>query len=499
MSGAAAAETGVSPAFGSTWVDDPLVLGTIQVAEHKPDFSELDYIDDADEVANLSDNGILMRTNRDETTPHNPVQVDPTKVVDSEYTDFPRGITYDDDNDSSTDEVAVEWHDPTHWSTSDATNGSISLSEDGDAMRVSTSSVASGETVTATLDLSTVGSEDGTISDGMSRKFVQGAMEIDSLPSGVLVEVAVRDSAGTEVVATADPSGDATTEKVLAASTGKKVGQARVGELESQQSKTLDDIQVVEIRVSETDADILLKGFNVENPSEWVYGTQEYRNSDGDVDTQDVTEPSGTVGIIGLDTLPSTWDNATLKDVVYDVELRASEVPSEQIHARTDDAPESLERGKTLEFVVECEWPTAYALETVSASDLMTEVSLGSSRYLRFDYAKNATDIDPDSDPWSTIEDTISWTDATGSLGSVGSDSTLATGLNADNRDAVRVKVNLSETELTSALGGGSGAAVSSGGSGDSGGDGIGLFTVGLGSILGIGALFRRKIMSVFA
>jgi len=84
-------------------------------------------------------------------------------------------------------------------------------------------------------------------------------------------------------------------------------------------------------------------------------------------------------------------------------------------------------------------------------------------------------------------------------MGSVGSTSTLATGLDASNRDLARMEINLDETELSTALGSGGGAAVAAGGSGNSGGGlSPGAIWVAVsGTALGLIATFRKQIAGI--
>lgn len=494
----AAAETGELADgelnFASDYVHNPHLTGSITVDRHESAFAQLDYTADDETTANLNEDGVVLAEQADADTPHNPVTLEARYFETPEYTAFPRGTTYDDDADTSTDEVPVEWHDSAHWTTTGATNGTISLTDgDNDTLVVSTSSVAAGETVKATFDLSTVGSSDATITDGMSRKFLQLVEDTDALPSGSIIEFAIIDSAGAEVAAKIEAGGDTSLVNVLGASTQtSRASQVRVGDLEDDQAVTLADIQKFEIRVKEASAGTTIHGLNLERAEQWVYGSEEYTNSDGDVDVQDVIEPAGAFTIRELTTIPAPLDSAAIRNVKYDVELRASELPAEQVWAQVNETPSTYDRPNELEIVAEFEWPSAYALD-VAAAKAMDEVKVPSSRILEGSAATGIADIDE----WSDIEDTISWTDKTGSYGAVGTDVTLLTGLASADRTAARTRVVLSDDELADAK--------SSSSSGDSTGavavgDGGGfnwMPTALVGSIAGIVFFARNWIRGV--
>jgi hypothetical protein len=472
----AALGTGVAPvaaqnsiddlAFSSDVVDAPYITGTVTVETTEPDMAQLDHIDDSGEVTPLSDYGIVLAESTDEDSPHNPVTLRASDIQADEFSAFPRGITYDHDSDTSTDEVDVSALDADLWSTDvSSTAGSMSVSSPSEGrLKISTSSQTSGDVAIATFDLATAGSEDATITSGVDRKYLQMIADVDVLNTGATVEVRVEDSTGSQKVATIATGADETTSSVLLSSTGaSQVANARLGEL----ATDLSDIEKVRIAVLDANVDMTLDGLNLERESEWVFGSEEYLDSDNNVDTQDVTEPRGTYSITGLGTLPSALASAPIEGVKYDVWLSATEVPSEQVHAEVRSSPDSYDRSQVLDWVVEYEWPSAYDL-SVSAGTLRNVTALPSSRYLVAEVATGIADIDPDADDSiETQVDNISWTDRSGSLGSVGDRNDLLTGLVSSDRTAVHIEALLSEDEVSTAtdVGAGAGGAVAVGGS----------------------------------
>lgn len=491
-----------SIAWDSDLVQDPYARGTVTVAEHGPDYSELDYTSDDGSITSLSEYGIVLARDPDSDSElHNPVTYSPADLSASDLTSFPRDLKYDSDSDGDIDEDddPVSWTDSSMWSKdASGSAGSGTLSDaDGDALTFTTSGQTSGDVVTWSFDLATVGDSDATITSGIPRKFIQLIRDIDTLESGVSVEYALVDSTGAEVVARDDPSGDTATDPVLAAATGNAiVSQPRAGELESAQSEDLSDIQTIEIRIRDANASVTLHALNAQREQEWTFGTYETTDSDGNVVTETYTNPSGSVSITSLSTLPDVFSGATIEGVTYDVEMRASELPSDQVYAQRSDTPDTYAQSNEIEIVSEFVAPVAYDLTDVTFEDLVDETELAQSRYLEQSVATGISEIED----WEDIEDEITWTGRTSRYGSVGETVTLLSTLASSDRTATRSRVALSDDELDTATSG----SGSSGGSGVvvvSGSGGINfnaLLTLIMGSIGGAALLFRSKVASLF-
>ncbi len=496
--------------FSADVAHDPWVPGTATVTETTGDMDSLEYVADDGEVASLEDHGIVLarRPETDTDTPvaHNPVTFDAASIEGDEYHSFPRGVTYDDDADSSTEEVAVEWHNSSHWSTSNATNGSISISEgDGKSLAISASGMASGETVTATLDLSTVGSSDATITEGMSRKFLQEVFDVEQLPSGSSVVFALVASDGTEVTVSIDPSAsDTSAVDVVATATGDaQVGQPRVGEVESKQGVTLPDIQQVEIRISEADAAIDLHALNVERETRWQFGEVETVNADDELETEQVETPSGSFSITSLKSFreSSAFSNATVKGIKYDVEQLASALPDDATLAREKSA-ERYDYDRRVEVVHTFDGPTAYDISRTISKLLDTQL-LPSSRYLTVEVATGLGD-DPfrDSDgnaDWEAVEN-AGWTSKGSNYSALDKQVEALSGLAvSDETIAIRLQLGLSEEQFGNYFG--DDVAVAVGAAGDGGG-GLGenidvMMTVIMGTLGGLAVFFRKNILGL--
>ena len=447
--GVAAAEGGLTLDEGSEKVNDPYITGTETIAEHQGDMSQLEYVADDGEVASLKDDGIVMarrpETDSDVPVAHNPVTFSAANIESEEYTAFPRGATYDDDADADTDEVDVSALEATHWTTANASSGSISVTESDGALSVSASAMAGGETVTARFDLSSVASEDVSITDGVPRKWLQVVMDVDALPAGSSVVFGIEDSTGTKATAAVDPSGDESNVDDLATATGTSlVREARVGELEDAQSVDLEDITVLEIAIKEADAGITLHGLNLERESRWTFGTVESVNSDDELEENDVEEPSGSVSITSLKSLDGTpFASATIRDLKLDVEQRASELPSGQTLARTEPA-DAYDRDKILEVVRVFEWPTAYDLSS-ALDKVLDEVALPASRHLTVEIASGTGEVED----WDDVDAVSSWTSKTSSYdAAIETDVELSTTPTVGDRVVVRYELLVDDNEL---------------------------------------------------
>jgi hypothetical protein len=481
--GSAAAASTVN--YGDSEVaHDPRFLGTVTVEDHESDMSELQYVADDGSVVDLQEHGIVLRQrpDTDTTTAHNPVSLMASAFETDEFWAFPRGVTYDDDGDDSTDEVDVSALDSTHYSTS----GSALTVENPDdhELRFVTSSISSENT--ATLDLSTVGSTDGTIDDGIDRKFFQVVADVDQLNAGALVEARITSTGGsTKTVTVVDSDGDTSTEGVLFSATGdSKVGEARLGEL----STDISDIETVTFAFSGGDVDLTLHALNLEKETRWQFGEQEIVNSDDEIETETVEGPSGQFSITSLQTLDGTpFEDAAITSVDYEAEMRASEMPAANHYVEVSDA-ERYDEPKKAKVARVFEWPTAYTLST-SVDKLVDEVELPQTRYVQVAVAVGASEIDELSDT-----DDLSTTSRTSNYDAIGNDVDMATAVTSGDRVISVHEVLLTESEASSFTASSSGAAVAVG----SGGGNNGLLAVVGGGLIAAAVWFRSNIMALF-
>lgn len=434
--GVSAQETTGELNFGSDFVQDPWIEGTTTVAEvDRESMGELDFVADDGTESSLAEMGGVLAPRDEEDQPHNPIRLRGDLIHSNEYTSFPRDETFTNADDEEEDLNAV---DATHWTVDESgTTGSLTLNTvtsdpDGDALEV--------QAVNADGDIGTATFTDFEISSGEMRKYLQLVVNVRDLPSATTVTFVVRDSDGDERTARIDSAADRSEDGVVANEVADGVVfQTQVGDLNG--SAEMNTIEEFEIQVENGDVDLLLSAINLERESRWEYGTQEYLNSDEEVDTQTMYEPAGQFAITSLDTLGSRFDSATLGDVEYDVHYYARELPSENINFEFSDA-ERYDQEYRFEAVYNFEIETHYDLGH-QLDRLADEQLYPSSRYL-------ATEIVTDQDEQVALEDVedLDWTDVSTEYdGSIGDEGELSTALSAGTVDAVHFDILVKEDE----------------------------------------------------
>jgi len=186
--------------YASDYVANPYVSATVNIAEHKADYSSaLMYEDDDGNDTELP--AVLDERDpddEDETT-ENLYGVRPDAVGADSYVDFPRDTTREDADGDTVDISAV---DADEWTTS----SSAIVVEDGgletQSIRIAGSGVSSGTTETATFQPS----EFEAITDDVAKRVFAVGLNVDALPAGSLVEIKAVDSAGNSKTKTVDPS-----------------------------------------------------------------------------------------------------------------------------------------------------------------------------------------------------------------------------------------------------------------------------------------------------
>ena len=378
---------------------------------------------------------------------------------------FPRGQQYDasGDGEAETDVTAL---DAEHYTTSSATNGSITVADaDSDvspALRVSTSGLADGETVTATFS-------DVNIQSDAAKRIFAGIASLPQLDANVTVEFVARDDDGDEKVQKAVAGGDTSTTGVFAASTGNGfVFGDRNADLPTAGSGdgNFDSITEFEIRVSASggagDAEVVLTGLDIERKSLWSFGSYVENEGSDDEKTVERTHPSGEFTVTSLDTLGSTF---TADDVVfYDVRqpmrytLAAS---SEPFEFRFVEATQY--QGYDWKFQIRGKQRVPQAIDiTHTALEWLDVVDVPTNRFVEVWTANGV-----DSTDFGDIADS-SKTTHTGAYDAEGAQVTLQSSASAGVTNGYGATVLVVDDEKTAiedtSGGGGGGAAPASGG-----------------------------------
>ena len=353
LAGSAAAQTGGNQLnFAYDLVHDPFVTADVTVETHKPEFNPFDYI--ADDESTQSLDGATLAERGDEETPHNPVRVRADLIDIDDYRRFPADLTTTDANDEEVDGSAL---DSEFWTTDvSGSTGTMSVTEDEDALNVATSGQTTGDVATASFT-------DFTIGDGEQRRVLQIVANVNQLAADAVVTISVVDAANNSVSAVIDSSADAAAASTIATEQGSGIiYQQQLGELTGGES--LDTLEAVHIEVSDADADVTFHGLNLESASRWQFGQREQTDADNELITETVYEQTGWFGITGLSTLYSTdrFANAVLEKVQYDTEFRVSELPSEYVQYTFEDSGRS-DFDRRMRYVYNLEFPSAYSLD----------------------------------------------------------------------------------------------------------------------------------------
>ncbi len=374
---------------------------------------------------------------------------------------YPRDAQYDSDSDGDSD-TDVRAVDATHWSTDESnTSGTLTVEDGSDevnSVRMAGDSIASGETATATFDLT---AHDAEITSDEDKRYLQLAFNVDALTSGAVVTIRAVDEDGDHKAVTIDPDGDTANTDVIADATGSGyVSQIQLADLSlgGSGSGSWNNIESIEVEIAEADATVEFFGIDLERKSKWVFG--EFVENEHDDDTEEtvtVYEPGPGYQKV-TDLSGSLLSDATIYDLEVPVRYTAGK-SDEGGSVSSTDAENYPSFDERLEQVERLATETAIDL---SHSNLALELDqeLPTERYHTVELATGTSDVDDPED--------MSWSDVSGSLSGAGNTATLEDLVESGTQYAVRVRTVLTSDEFdaaqSSALGGGGGALSSSGG-----------------------------------
>lgn len=436
--GTAAGQEDLVPDFASDLTPGPWLTGEAIVAEHRPSMSDLGYVDDDGNEVTLADDGGIVAPRDDADQPHNPVRIRADNIDSDLYTDFPRGVTRSTGDDEEEDVSAL---DAQEW-TADNT-----VEDDGDALRVT--------------GLGTATFDNFTIDSGEQRKHLQLVANVNQLQADSVVTVRVIDAAANSVEATIESGADTGDDHVIAASQGNGVVyQTQLGAMTGGQD--LDEIQSVEIEIAGADAEVVFHGFDLENESEISFGRRERLDADEEIEEVTVREPTGWTGIRSMDNLDEDFGGATVEDVQYDVEFRASELPASDLEVMIEET-DRHDRPVRYHLIGGFDTPSAFDL-SIDLDTLYGQVRHSSSRYLKAEIETNLDEI-----PTMADVDDIEWTDRTADYegGSIDDELELSSTVSSADVIGFHFDLNVEEDvadEMATTPGGGGGAAFDEGG-----------------------------------
>jgi len=430
----------------SNYVQNPYIAeGTLTRARHRMKWGTDEdslafYEDDSGEKAELG--GHVPREDTE-----NAITLRADKFDFSSAREFPRGETYDGDGDGDADED-VSALDATHWTTTGATNGSVSVTDaDLDvesALTVASDAVADGETVTASFS-------DVSLSDAAAKRYLQFVVNVDTLTSGATVEVAIVDDDGDEKVVTASPGADTSTASVFAAATGDGIVlQQRLADLSTTANGdgSFDSIDSVEVRVLDADATVTFTALDVERKSRWTFGSYLKNEDTDDEERVKRYEPGpGNFTVTGLDTLGDTLaaEGAVLHDVSQPFRYTLAESTLDY-KFRFVEATEYP--GYDYVFEQRGKWsvPTAIDL-THSGLTMMDEVAVPPGRFKSVWTAAGVEDT-----AFADLDDDTDKTYHGGAYDSEGADAELRSSVTADTVFAYGADVLVTESNREGAV-----------------------------------------------
>lgn len=424
------------------------------VAQHAPaDMdSPLAYYDDSGDVqtlaAHLSDE------------PNNSVGWTVTHRAAPSFGEFPRSGAVDDGVDAANASVldASEW----------ATDAGVSVSDsDGTAatgvesVTVATNgSLGAGDSVTAAYD-------NVSITTDAAKRVLMAVMDVVSIESGAVVEIAAVDADGDRKVIEVNSSASSAdaTEVVATSAVDGVVGQVKLADLgtDAVGDGSFDAIESVEVTVVDGDATVRLVGLDVERKSAVTLGERRAdTDGDGSLETETVTDVSAG-GVVYYRSVGSSDLSGPIMDLhVKEVRYCLSDLPADRINVNFTPAwVDSYAFGAGLEVTARLRVPSAIDLSHSGLTLNMTQQRVA-DRYV---------DVSVATGTGSTgLGDVDSWTDESGHLANAGDTVTLRDPAPAGTNVDVRIR-RLERPEDIDSLrptatpaGGGGGPVGSSGG-----------------------------------
>jgi len=362
----------VMAAGGVGWSDDaktpnPEIATEVTVDEWDgSDFSTaLEYYDDSGDAATLP---ASLNDSND-----NPVTLSATAIDFEDRNEFPRT---DDEEDNSASAL-----DADEWTESGATVSDSSTHAGVDALNFA--GAASGDSAT----YSNFSVEDG------EKTYLTLAADINDA-SGTPT-VTLTDDDGDQINVTLyDSTANADDDDVVANETGDgMVFQHQLGDLDVGGSGDGSFDTTEEITV-EGDVDADISVLDAERTRELTFGEREYENDDGDMETEEITEPRGDYSVTGMDTLDDVMSDATVNDVTSDAVFQASDLQDdEDVNAEFGESSDYPQWDQLGEIDYRLTLPTAFDVDYASP-ELRDEPTLPSERYKEVDVAEDTGDDD---------------------------------------------------------------------------------------------------------
>lgn len=402
-SGSVAAQGNTQLNWSADYNPNPYIPVEVRVREHEGEMDELDFTDDSGEEDSLNRLGVVIPDENPDTRDEddeedkdawNPVTLEARNFLVSQNKAFPRDAEDDDDD-------PIYWHqDPdTYWNTTDATVGTASM----DSLEIEATAVGGTASFSEQID----------ITSGLGRKRLHLVMDVVDLQSDGTINVHVKDEGGDSVTATIDPDGNEDDDNVLATSTGDSIHvEPKLEDLDGD-IDLLDEIDEIEFEFAGNTGEIQLYGLDLAREGRTDWGTREYKDEDDEFDTETVRQPSGEFSITSLDTLGvSLSEDDVIRDVIYDAEMRASELPDSHVDVVFEDADRRATGDLTerMKAVFNFELEQHFDLSWESIGGIKDYVYFDSTNYLEAGYEHG---LDDPEDVEEVEDDELDLTDVT--------------------------------------------------------------------------------------
>jgi len=316
--------------------------------------------------------------------------------VDNPFSFIATDINFSDAGAFPVNKANVSGLDASEWTTDASSGGSITVSDvstapDVDALRVSTGSQTSSDTVTATF-------ANFSITSDVEKRYVQVAADVNTLESAAVAELRLNDADGDyAAIDLANASANQADATVLANQTGEgHVVQEQIGKLtvEGTGDGNLDEIQNVEVVVTDANAEIDIAALNVQKMSEWQFGEEMVDTDDDDeLETSSITEPHGEYAVHSLDTLGAAFDDATINDLTVPMHFEAAQLSEEDVLTEWMNAESYPSFDQIGDIHYRLAVPDAYDL-SYSGLSLEQTTNWPGERYATVEYKEGVGDTD---------------------------------------------------------------------------------------------------------
>jgi len=382
--------------YDSSAAPQPAISGDVTIDHHRMGDSALTYNNDNGDWTQFAGS---VNSSVD-----NPYEFVATDVAFQDAGAFPHAK----ENYSAL--TAAEWTTTTGVSTTD-----VETAPGVDALAIETNgSMTSGDTASAEFTNFSITSEE-------NKRYLQTALDINTLDSGTTVELRVVDADGdykTAEINTTRTSG----EDFIGNATGEgHLYQRQLGKMDltANGDGTFNDIESVNVVVSGGDFDGEFSALNVDKLSTWDFGDRLVNtDSDDELETQQILEhkTGGALAVSDLSTLGDTFGNAEIKGLTVPFILEAQDLDSENVEANFTSADQYANYDSHFQGYTRFQIPSAYDLSYANLA-LTDTVSVPGSRYVSVEYAEGTGD--------TAFSDISSWSDITGSYSSVGASVTI--------------------------------------------------------------------------